>query len=404
MTQTELTPFRFSVRTNEPANRKIVCEPPDGNLPTYIVDIDSVNRRAKAVRAALRRFVAQCMDLSAGGVSKSGAHLKELAQCGNDLYWAIFNDRANPANSREVREWVAAAAGSYRMNIVIDDRTYIPWGLVYDGELDRLSGEPEDVDIRNYEDFWCLKYLVSPFYRNIMVRAGVTPRPVSLYRLISALHRQAFTGAEACMDTSEPERQVLEWLRSHFDATQAFNAVYDKNTLFNSWGDHADLDMIFFYCHANETSIAFSTTEMLTMDDIDKFQQKQEQLKASPTRAGCLFFMNGCSTAVGDAGGGFLEVTGRRGASGFIGTETEIPDLFALRFGLAFLYYFLLEGRPVYEVMGQLRREHWPLSLLYSTYCSPGLRVEPPSDDARVSVTFSNFSHKRLGTTNTSVI
>jgi hypothetical protein len=404
MTQAELTYFKFFVRTNEADNRKVVCEPPDGNLPTYIVDIGNINDAAREVRKALRRFVAQCMDQNAGGVLRSGAQLKELAQRGNDLYWAIFDDAAHPADAREVQEWVAAAAGSHRMNVVIDDRTYVPWGLVYDGDPNKLSGNLEDVDIGQYEDFWCLKYLVSPFYKNIIVRGGVNPKPVALYRLVSALHEHAFSGAEACIDATEPERQVLEWLRSHFEATKAFNAVYSKTDLFNSWGKHADLDMLFFYCHANETSIAFSATEMLTMREINTFQQKQEQLSRTPAGSSCLFFMNGCSTAVGNAAGGFLEVTGRKSACGFIGTETEIPDLFALRFGLAFLYHFLLEGRPIYEVMGMLRREHWPLSLLYSTYCSPGLRVVPPQDLPAISVAFKNFSQKRLGTTTTSVI
>jgi hypothetical protein len=212
-----------------------------------------------------------------------------------------------------------------------------------------------------------------------------------------------FSGAEALFDPTDSEKQVLDYLRQHFNTTKAFNSVYNKADLFQSWNTHSDLDMLFFYCHANETSIAFSTNDndMLTIDEINRFQQKQEQLTWTSGRTGCLFFMNGCATAVGSADGGFLEVTGRKSASGFIGTEAEIPDLFALRFGLAFLYHFLVEGLPVIDVMSVLRREHWPLSLLYTTYCSPGLRVEPRKG---LSVSFKNFSEKRLGTTPESLI
>lgn len=407
MKPAELTQFKFMLRRNDDATRKVVCEPPDGNLPSYIVDIDRLNRRSKEVRIALRNFVTQCMDENAGGVGRSGAHLKELAKRGKALYLALFDDGNNPEDANEARKWVASIAGSHRMNVVVDDRTYIPWGLVYDGDPDDLSGKPEDTVLDHYNDFWCLKYFVSAFYRNIAAR-GAAPKPVALYRLISALHQHAFTGAEAYLGATDPEKQVLDWLRHHFGATRAFNAVYTKDDLFSSWATHADLDMLFFYCHANETSLAFSNTEMLTIDDINEFQQKQEYRKrdsqAGPSRAGCLFFMNGCSTAVGDPGGGFLEAMGRKGACGFIGTEVEIPDLFALRFGLAFLYHFLVKGCFVYEVMDLLRREHWPLSLLYSTYCSPSLRVEPASAEAVAPLTFSNFSNKRLGTTETSVI
>lgn len=401
MNPTELSYFKFFVRTNEPANRKIVCEPPDGNLPPYIVDIGGINKAAARVRLALGQFVAQCLDEQAGGVARSGTHLKKLAEAGNELYWALFDDKAHPTDAQQVREWILAAAGMYRMHVVIDDRTYVPWGLIYDGDPSDLSGKPEDVDIAHYKDFWCLKYFVSPFYKNIVVRAGVNPKAVALYRLMSALDQSAFSGAEALFDPTDPEKQVLDWLRQHFNTTQAFNSVFNKAELFQSWNTHSDLDMLFFYCHANETSIAFSTTDMLTIDEINRFQQKQEQLSANAGRTGCLFFMNGCATAVGSPDGGFLEVTGRKSACGFIGTEAEIPDLFALRFGLAFLYHFLVEGRPVYEVMAILRRDHWPLSILYTTYCSPGLRVQPPGG---ISLTFENFSQKRLGTTPSSVL
>jgi hypothetical protein len=401
MTPSQLTYFKFFVRTNEPANRKVVCEPPDGNLPTLVVDIDRINRAAAGVRQALARFVGQCLDDQNGGVARSGAHLKELAENGNKLYWALFDDRANSDNAQQVREWILEAAGTHRMHVVIDDRTYVPWGLVYDDDPSKLSGDPEDVDIALYKNFWSLKYFVSPFYKNVIVRAGVNPKPVALYRLVSALHQSAFSGAEALFDVTDSEKQILDWLRQHFDVTKAFNAVYNKTDLFELWNTHSDLDMIFFYCHANETSIAFSTTDMLTIDEISEFQQKKEQLSWAPGRVGCLFFMNGCATAVGSENGGFLEITGRKSACGFIGTEAEIPDLFALRFGLAFLYHFLGEGRPVYEVMALLRRDHWPLSILYTTYCSPGLRVEPRKG---ISLTFKNFSQQRLGTTSKSVI
>lgn len=84
------------------------------------------------------------------------------------------------------------------------------------------------------------------------------------------------------------------------------------------------------------------------------------------------------------------------GFCGFIGTEAEVPDLFALRFGLAFLYHFLLEGVPVYLTMDRLRREHWP-SLLYSTYCYPMLRVSKPLDFKGLEVKeFDNFSKAEL--------
>jgi hypothetical protein len=58
-----------------------------------------------------------------------------------------------------------------------------------------------------------------------------------------------------------------------------------------------------------------------------------------------------------------------------------VPDIFALRFGLDFLYYFFCKGWNVSRIMDHLRTEHWPLGLIYSTYCrrdfSTGQAIQP---------------------------
>jgi hypothetical protein len=122
------------------------------------------------------------------------------------------------------------------------------------------------------------------------------------------------------------------------------------------------------------------------------------KLKRSVNKEVCLVFLNGCHTAVGSAEEGFLEVTGNTGFCGFLGVETVVPDIFAWRFGMAFFYYFFTKGWTVAQVMQQLRGEHWPLSLLYSAYCHPELRVKPSVKDKMPEIQFSNFSEKMIGT------
>src|SRR5204863_10056483 len=114
----------------------------------------------------------------------------------------------------------------------------------------------------------------------------------------------------------------------------------------------------------------------------------------------CVVFLNGCSTATGHPDGAFLEATGQPGMCGFIGTETVVPDVFALRFSLSFLSQFLQGGRSVSDIMHELWVRHFPLSLVYSIYTYPLLQVErqaavqpapaTPQDD-------ENFSFGTLG-------
>ncbi len=385
----------FVSETKSEAARKVLWVPEDDNWPSYVIDIDLVNRKAAEARKALTSFVKQCMNQQAGGVARSGKQLKELAERGRDLYEAIFLDKNGGPAIPRLQTWVRGLAGTHRINVVVEDRTHVPWGLVYDGDPSKLTGAPEDVDISLFGDFWCLKYLVSALYNRMSLKGLGGSKSVDLYHLLSAIHQEVFAAAEQSLE--EPERKVLDWLRAQFTGTRAFK-IFSKRDLLSQWSESRnDVDMLFFYCHADGTSIAFSNTDKLTMDDITlKLRREAAGEPLSP----CLVFLNGCSTASGDPTGGFLEATGGEGFCGFIGTEAEVPDLFALRFGLAFLYHFLLEDAPVYLIMDRLRREHWPLSLVYSTYCYPMLRVTKPADFKGVEVKgFNNFSQaKQLGT------
>jgi len=386
----------FVERTTSDLERKIKWVPTGYTWFPYHIDMGDVNSQADGVRRALKTFVKQCMDPEAGGVQNSGRQLKELAEKGNELYKSIFSDKdQNPFIMSRLQPWVRNQAGAC-INVIADDRTYIPWGLIYDGDPSQLSGEADDVDISHYGDFWCLKYLVSPYYHGMNVWGISNPKPVNLYRLISAVNKGVFTAAEQGLTPTE--KDVLNWLRNQFSSTKAFN-IFSKGELLNEWKkDKSDVDMLYFYCHADGTSIAFSDSDKLTMHDIK--HNLSRDVRGDEPLSPCLIFLNGCSTASGDPCGGFLEATCRDGFCGFIGTEAEVPDLFALRFGLAFLYRFLLECKPVDRTMDSLRRDHWPLSLLYSTYCYPNLRVSQPTDSTGPNVKkFDNFSNaEQLGT------
>ena len=69
-----------------------------------------------------------------------------------------------------------------------------------------------------------------------------------------------------------------------------------------------------------------------------------DRLNEEDRKTACLVFVNGCCTATGHADGGFLEATGMQGFYGFIGTEANVPDVFALRFGLDFFTACFVAG------------------------------------------------------------
>jgi hypothetical protein len=110
-----------------------------------------------------------------------------------------------------------------------------------------------------------------------------------------------------------------------------------------------------------------------------------------------LGILNGCSTAVGKDCQSFIEALSRDGFCGFLGTESEIPNVFALRFGSAFLNRLLVSGHPLVQVVDELRREHWPLSLLYGLYGYPLLQIVPSAGGTAIIGCPANFSRGPLG-------
>lgn len=366
----------------------------EGYAP-YAVDLGMLRYYSDRARERLRAFVNQCMGEGAG---RSGAEMKQLAAAGRNLYDALFNKTGGEGDPDEIRQWLADdLKGEHLLLFSVDPRVYIPWGLVFDSDPRGLSDDPAATDIADYGHLWCLKYKLATVYNPVPPppRGLNNPKDLDLFKLISVLNRGVYSQAEALL--GEAEKQVLYWLN---ESVKLFKEpIASSDALRDAWEQAGEeVDMLFFYCHANEKSLALSKEDSLSMYDMNLYLKRKKSLQNPYV---CMVFLNGCSTAVGSDQGGFLETTGRPGFGGFVGTETEVPDVFALRFGIAFLYYFLNRGWPVYQVMDQLRREHWPLSLIYSTYCHPVLRVKPGEP---LDLSFENFSTTRLSTSDTAVI
>ncbi|MCP4107301.1 MAG: hypothetical protein GY749_17455 [Desulfobacteraceae bacterium] len=163
---------------------------------------------------------------------------------------------------------------------------------------------------------------------------------------------------------------------------------------FKRWSAIAHYNtLIYICCHADGTNLGLDPYEdKITIDDL------RLKLQVAKPYTKNLMFLNGCSTTVGQDGGGFLEATGKEGFYGFIGTEAKIPDIFAVRFGLDFMVSFIYSGKPVYEIMDDLRRRHWPLSLIYGTYCYASLSVSPsPKKNFPLNFDQRNFSFEEVG-------
>ncbi len=145
--------------------------------------------------------------------------------------------------------------------------------------------------------------------------------------------------------------------------------------------------IIYFYCHASSKSLSdregpggsylkMTGGERLTLDDLTVFTSDKTKLAGAP-----LIFINACeSTKLSPLFyDGFVPYFMAKGARGVIGSEGDVPALFAAKWAECFLNGFI-SGEPLGELLLNLRRKFLSdhnniLGLLYSLYCDGDTRI-----------------------------
>lgn len=314
-----------------------------------------------------------------------GPALKELARAGRDLYEALFLDAASSRDvAQEIRDDLESRSSPCRILVKVDPRIHIPWGLLYCGPRDRIS---ESGRIEELCGFACLKYNLSTIHSRLPVLPK--PRKDEVFKLLPVFNKRSFESARGVLRADEQE--FVDMLMRRFS-----EPTFSKTAFEERWRTEAlKFGLIYFYCHANGKELALDLEDTVNIFTLRLLGNESPDAG----KRICLLFINGCATAVGSPDGGFLEATSQAGFCGFIGTEAKVPDVFALRFGTAFLHLFLTSGLPIWRVMEILWRQHWPLSLLYGVYGHPLVRVE--SGGGRVELPPAlccNFSAETVGT------
>lgn len=352
-----------------------------GSYEPYFVDPASLTYHAKVLRDRLAPLIK-----AARAENKPfGPALKALALAGRDLYDALFIDaEGNGKVPREIRDDLESRNSPCRLLFKVDPRIHIPWGLLYCGPKDPM---PESGNIEELDRFACLKYNLSTIHSRVPVLPR--SRKGAVFQLLPVFNKHSLDSALKILSPDEQGLMAELWSR--------FREPTFSKTEFEERFRTAALKfgLIYFYCHANGTELALNANDTVNIYSLRLLLNDAPDVSERV----CLLFINGCATAVGSPDGGFLEAASQTGCCGFIGTEAKIPDVFALRFGTAFLHIFLTSGLPLWRVMAILWRQHWPLSLFYGLYGQPLIRVDSGGALAELPQALRyNFSVETVGT------
>src|SRR5260370_23511394 len=146
--------------------------------------------------------------------------------------------------------------------------------------------------------------------------------------------------------------------------------------------------LMYFNCHAQAVSPA--SDSWLELSDGAPLTLKELEMYAgihvsdSPFPGRPLVFINACESAKLSPlfYSGFIPYLLMKGARGTIGTECNVPTVFATEWALMFFYRFLT-GVSLGEVFLDMRQQFYYkynniLGLLYAVYCDSDTFIGPP--------------------------
>jgi hypothetical protein len=354
--------------------------------PTYNISRSAVENASRRIRDVLKGLVQAALG---GQLAGSGEILKNLARDGALLYETLFAATEGRPYADRVRRYYSHHE-PFRLRFSVETSVFAPWGLVYPAgadEVERLPAMENIADLGPYEKFWCISRELATVYDRIPQDAAGRGYDSSSLGIMRVMNRETFDEVKAKVGLAS-EVEILEWL----DA--AAPPIVTAKDLRLAWkGRGAKTGLLYFYCHANATRLALSEIEQIESSEL---LVTLSGATREPNTSGCLLVMNGCSTAVGDPKGDFMVAASQEGLCGFIGTEADVPDIFALRFSLALLDLLFREGLTISVAMLRLYRSHFPLSLLYGLYAHPDFRM--PKEGMPKLAASQNLSLGAVGT------
>lgn len=299
--------------------------------------------------------------------------IRKLARLGADLFERVFYGPAMDAQANLMGDRIRDISRDRSLIIrVFSEKFVLPWSVLYLGD---------NPDSPNYAHFLGFSHIVEhvPLQPNMHVLDEIIyvedRIPVSL---------NLNTDIDLTMNYPLVKKQVQYWesqkkagvdLVIHKSGSEVSEALRNPKT---------PDQILYFYCHAISRSLGEGGPEKSALIFADHYELTLKELtrnQRSLLQNAPLIFINACESAELSPlfYSGFVPYFMAKGARGVIGTECEIPALFAQEWAIRFFESFLT-GAPLGEIVLSLRqtflKEYMnPLGLFYSLYVDGNTRI-----------------------------
>lgn len=353
---------------------------------TYKISRHTVEGCAEEIRNVLLELVKHCLKKD---IEAAAPILKKLAEKGNLLYQALFTKFGDEGEEdpHEIRDHLATLEDPFQLDFLVSNLVLVPWGLIYPADPDLLpaswEGTRNSERWEKYRDFWCFAHDATTRYNR-----EKEIEDASSLAMLRVIHPAVFEKARNDIKSTS-EKNFIDWLDARYGIP-----LSTESSLKQTWrANAANTGLLYFYCHASAAKLAIGVNDSIPVHRL--FLHLSDPKRKAPE---CLLLINGCRTAVGDPRGSFMLPASTQGLCGFVGTETDVPDVFALRFSTSLLHLLFQRGKTLGEAMHCLYRDHFPLSLVYAVYAHRNFRMSQPEAPDIDEKTRANFSIGAIGT------
>jgi hypothetical protein len=331
--------------------------------------------------------------------------LLEFARIGAELCEKLFGNMDNPPSLdlRKIAQAIATTPGGEGSRLQIDaDYLPLPWAILYDARVHACALGQEDPECARHNlrfneltteaisarFFWGYRFaidrllrgnLLGPIRRQGQIQAFIHPG------ILRQMQPPPGDKQAAFFDTLQQTPSLRVDRKKTNNEFEAFLANRQMRRL----------DLLYLFCHAQRASSTSPRGAVLRGEEAlksacvlldappDKLTLEEMWLKrGTPLPGAPLVFLNACASAAGDPEfqSPFLDLfMDKYGARGYVGTDWEVPAVFADAFARRVLHRYVVEDVPLGLAFHRTTREVLenygnPFGLIYCLYASPGLR------------------------------
>lgn len=321
------------------------------------------------------------------------ACMLKMARIGARLHAAFFgtpNQVADP-RTKDLAALIAATTGG-RLQIGAGFQPY-PWAVFYDGAW---RGKPlTDEASVDPSCFWGRRFRIDRAICGHLLAAPLAPQRTGPVRVQACLNPHL--DKQQKVEVVDRQRALFDGHADVVPAARIESAASLASYLAEQPGP---CDLLYFFCHAHAAATrdalyTFTTTPPDTQaklvldasaaDALDV--ARMAELRGEPLAAHPLVFLNACGSVAGDEAFQsplLVQFLDQWRAAGVLGTDWEVPTLFADAFARELFGHLLRDRLPLGEALARATAAAFaqdnPFALVYALYAPPELQfVRAPS-------------------------